>query len=270
MKKPNFKDILKRFTLIDILIIIAIVGAIAFAFIHTGVDEEKGESMSFDSSTINKFAEKYLSFYKDGKIVKTHVGGYNSTSGKYQELSGTVLWVDDYKGSNVKVLIAIDGDTTKTPILAGLYKDVKNADFHIEHITLETTGEKYKNITEIKVYPKNITTLNELSQGIGNGSNFTITTTIAIDKKERGIFQNLANELFLNGRKESIRPLSESVDDQIVLVMAGKNEIDISSGILGTINGKTDIITLRIYDSTPEDVEAIKKAFDVISIKKVT
>jgi hypothetical protein len=269
MKKLNFKGLLKKFTIIDILIIIVIIGAIAFAFIHTGANEEKGESISFDSTTLSKFSEKYLSFYQEGKIVKTHVSGYDATTGKYQELYGTVLWVDDYKGSNVKVLIALDGSSEK-PILAGLYKDVKNADFHIEHITLETTGEKYKNLTEIRIHPKNITTLDELSQNIENGTNYTISTTIAIDKKDSTVFQELSNGLFLYGMKESIRPPFESINDQIVLIMAERNEINIASGILGTINGKTNIITIRIYNSTPEEIENIKKAFDVINVKKVT
>ena len=270
MKKPNFKDILKKFTIIDILIILAIIGAIAFAFIHTGNDEQQTESISFDSTTLNKLAEKYLSFYKEGRVVKTHVSGYNSTTGKHQELSGTVLWVDDYKGSNVKVLIAVDGDESSTPILAGLYKDVKNADIYIDHITLESSGEKYKALTEIRAHPKNITTLDELTKSIKNGTNYTISTTIAIDEKDSGTLQELSNSLFLNGRKESIRPSSENVNDQIALIMAGKNEIELATEILGTINGKSGLITIRIYDSTPEKIKAIENAFDVINVRKVT
>ena len=270
MKKPNFKDILKKFTIIDILIILAIVGAIAFAFIHTGNDDQQSESVSFDSTTLNKFAEKYLSFYKEGKIVKTHVSGYNSTTGESQDLSGTVLWVDDYKGSAVKVLIAVDGDSNNEPILAGLYKDVRNADIYIEHITLETSGEKYKNLTEIRVNPKNITTLDDLVKPIQDGTNYTISTTIAIDEKDSGTFQELSNVLFLNGRKESIRPLSESINNQISLITAGKNEIELATEILGTINGKTNLITIRIYDSTPEKIKAIEDAFDVINLRKIS
>ena len=270
MKKPNFKDILKRFTIIDILIILAIVGAIAFAFIHTGNTEGQSESISFDSTTLNKFTEKYLSFYQEGKVVKTRVGGYNSTTGEYQELSGTVLWVDDYRGSNVKVLIDVNEDSNNTPILAGLYKDVRNADIYIEHVTLQTSGEKYKNLTEIRAYPKNITSLDELIKTIPNEANYTISTTMAIDEKDSGTFQELSNTLFLNGRKESIKPLSESVNDQIVLVMAEKNEIEIATEILGTINGKTSLITIRIYDSTPDDIKAIEEAFSVINVRKVS
>jgi len=270
MKTPNFKDILKRFTIIDILIILAIIGAIAFAFIHTGNDDEQQESISFDSTTLSKFAEKYLSFYQDGKIVKTHVGGYNSTTGKYQELSGTILWVDDYRGINVKVLIAVDGDSSREPILAGLYRDVKNADIYIDYITLEASGEKYKNLTEIRTYPKDIATLDELTKIIPNEANYTISTTIAIDEKDSGTLQELSNALFLNGRKESIKPVTESANDQIILVMAEKNEIEIATEILGTINGKSDLLTIRIYDSLPKDIKAIEEAFNVISVRKIS
>lgn len=270
MKKPNFKSILKRFTIIDILIILCIIGALVFAFIHTGGNEEKSESVSFDSSTLNKFAEKYLSFYQEGKVVKTHVGGYNASSGEYQELSGTVLWVDDKKGYDVKVLIDVDGDSSNKPILATLYKDITDADIYIEHITLETSGEKYKNVTEIEINPQNISTLNELATKMGNNTNYTISTTIAIDEKDSKTFQELSNELFLNGKKQSIRPVSESIYNQIALVMAGKNELSIASEILGTINGKTDMITIRLYNSSPEEIKSIEKAFDVVNVKKIS
>jgi hypothetical protein len=270
MNKPNFKSILKKFTIIDVLIIIGIIGVVVFAFIQIGENEEKTESVSFDSSTLNKFAEKYLSFYQEGKVIKTQVGGYNSSTGKYQELSGTVIWVDDSKGSDVKVLIDVDGDSSNKPILAGLYKDIKNADIYIEHITLETTGEKYKNVTEIEISPTNITTFNDINQGIQDGTNYTISTTIAIDEKDSKIFQELSNELFLNGRKESIKPNGETIYDQLILVMAQKEQINIASKLLGTINGKTGLLTIRIYDTSQEEINSIKKAFDVINVKKIT
>jgi len=269
MKKPNFKS-LKRFTIIDILIILCIIGAVVFAFNHTGGDEEKTEAISFDSSTMTKFGEKYLSFYREGKIVKTHVGGYNASTGKYQELSGTILWVDDKKGYDVKVLMEVDGDSNKTPILAALYKDNNNADIYIEHITLEASGEKYKNVTEIEINPRNIKRLSKLTSKMGNNTNYTISTSIAIDVKSSKVFKELSNELFLNGRKQSITPAVDSSNNQITLIMAGKDELDIASKILRRINGKTGLITIRIYNSSPEDIKSIEETFDVINIKKVT
>ncbi|MCL2116683.1 MAG: adhesin [Methanobrevibacter sp.] len=266
MKKPNLKKILKRFTWVDVIIIVCVVGAVVFAFTQIGGNEERTQSFSFDSSTMNKLAEKYLSFYREGKVIKTHFGGYNSSTGEYQEFYGTVQWVDDYKGANVKVLVDVDGQL----ILAGLYKDVKNADIYIEYITLETDGEKYNNVTEIQVKPENIRNLNDIVKNIPNETNYTIYTTVAIDLKDSLIQQNLTNALQLNGKRESIRPLSDSVQDQLIIIMAQNKELDLASEILGTFNGQTDIITIRIYNSTEKDIQAIENSYDVINIRKVS
>ena len=266
MKQIKLKEVFKRFNWVDMIILLCVVGGIVFAFMQIGGNEEKTQSISFDSSTMNKFFEKYLTFYREGKIVKTHIGGYNSSSGEYQELHGTILWVDDYKGSNVKVLIDIEGQI----ILAGLYKDVKNADIYIEHITLETDGEKYNNVTEIQIKPETILNLDELTKNIPNKTNYTIHTTIAIDIKDSQILQNLANTLLFNGKRESIKPTGDSMQDQILISGAQKNELIIASEILGTINGQTGFITIRIYNTTDNDIQAIKNSFDVINIRKVS
>ena len=266
MKKIKLKEILKRFTWVDVIIILCVVGAIVFAFTQIGGNEEKTQAISFDSSTMNKFSEKYLSFYREGKLVKSHVGGYNSSSGEYQELYGRIVWVDDLKGSNVKVLIDVDGQL----VLAGLYKDVENADIYIEYITLETDGEKYNNVVEIQIKPENITNLNDITKNIPKETNYTIYTTIATDIKNSQILQNLANVLQLNGNRESIKPVSGSIPDQITINWAQKKELDLASEVLGTINGQTGIITIRIYDTVESDIQAIKNSYDVINIRQVT
>lgn len=266
MKKPNLKGILKRFTWVDVIIILLVVGAVVFAFTQIGGNEEKTQSVSFDSSTMNKLAEKYLSFYREGKIIKTHLGGYNSSSGEYQELYGTVQWVDDYKGANVKVLVDVDGQL----VLAGLYKDVKNVDIYIEHITLETDGEKYNNVTEIQVKPENITNLEDIAENIPNETNYTIYTTVATDSIDSQILQNLANVLQFDGKRESIRSLSDSIQNQLLIFMAQKKELSVASEILGTLNGQTSTITIRIYNTTENDIQSIKNSYDVINIRKVS
>ncbi|MDR0900608.1 MAG: adhesin [Methanobrevibacter sp.] len=265
MKKPDLKKLLKRFTIIDIIIIIAIVAAVAFAFIHIGADENKGESVSYDTSTVNKLPEKYLSFYREGKIVETTVGGYNSSSGKYQELHGRVKWVDDYRGTDVKILIDIGGKD----ILAGLYKDVKNADIYIEKITLETTGQKYENLVEIQIKPITISQLSEINNKIPQNLNYSIDTTIAIDKKDSQIYQKLNNELYLNGKKVSIRQPTQDNEDNLLLKSTGPVEIAIASEILGIINGETDLITIRLYGASSEDISELKNIFDVINVRKI-
>lgn len=270
MKKPNLKNILKRFTIIDVLIIVVVIGTIVFALMYAGGDKEKSGSVSFDSSTMNKLAEKYLSFYQEGKIVKTHLGGYNPIDGKYQELYGTIIWVDDNKGSDVQVLIDVDEESNNKPILARLYKDGKNADLYVEHITLETDGKKYENLTEITINPQNITTLNELNDILGDNVKYTISTKISIDEKDSKVYQQLSNELFLNGRKTSIKPINENTYDQITLIMANNSEITIASEILRNINGETGLIAIRIYNSNPEAIKTIENSFDISNVRKIT
>jgi flagellar basal body-associated protein FliL len=265
MKKPESKNFLKKFTIVDILIILCVVGAVAFAFMQIGNDDSRVEAISFDSSTMSKFVEKYSSFYKDGHIVKTHVGGYSSKTGEYQELYGTIVWVNDDK-SNVQVLVDIDG----TLVLAGLYTDLRDADIYVEHITIETSDEKYKNVTDVLIEPMKVETLENLVNGIPDNVNYTIYTTIAISTKNNTLFQELQNELYSNGKKSSIKTSNVNLRDQITLVMATNSDITIGNKILGSINGQTDLITLRIYNSNHSDIEAIKKTFNVKNIRKVT
>jgi len=264
MKK--LKNILNRFTWIDFVIVVCVICAVIFAFSHIGSDDNKEESVSFDSSTMNKFGEKYLSFYDEGKIIKTHLGGYNSSSGEYIEVYGRVLWVCKYKEADVHVLIDVDGQ----PIVAGLHKEVSDADVYIEHITLETSGEKYPNLIEIKAQPKNISYLTDIDEGISENINYTIDTKIAIDSKTSQQYQELFNELYSKFRKDSIRTFTDDSDDYISVIMATNNELDIGSKILGNLNGQTDIITIRIYNSNAKDIEAFKENFDIISIRHVS
>ena len=91
-----------KFTLIDYLIIILVICAVIFAFIHITTDDSSDiKKTAFDASTMNKLPETYLNYYKDGYIVKSNVKGSNSTNGEKVSLNGTVKWVDE--GSSVKV-----------------------------------------------------------------------------------------------------------------------------------------------------------------------
>ena len=85
-----------KFTIIDYIIIILVICAIAFAFIHiTSDDSSNIQKTAFDSSTFSKLPETYLNYYKEGKIVKATVNGINSTNGDRISLNGTVKWVDE-------------------------------------------------------------------------------------------------------------------------------------------------------------------------------
>ena len=78
-----------KFTLVDYIIIILVICAVAFAFIHITSDNSSSiQKTAFDASTINKLPETYLNYYKDGKIVKSTVTGSNATNGEKVTLNG--------------------------------------------------------------------------------------------------------------------------------------------------------------------------------------
>ena len=195
----------KRFTLVDYAIIILVICAVVFAFIHiTSHEDTVNEKTSYDSSTLNKIAEKYLTYYRQGYIVNTTVNGYNATDGKAVTLTGTIKWLDDDKGSNVKALVNSNGKD----YIVGLYNHVPNADVYINSMTLEMNGDKYSNLTDIKVNPKNITSINDLVSGISNDTRYEITTTISMDSVESTKLQEIANTLFGNDGRISFKGLN--------------------------------------------------------------
>lgn len=260
--KPNF---LNKITLIDILIIICIVGAIGFAIVHISTNDDGSSSTSFDSSTTNKLVEKYLNYYSEGSIITSKVVGTNASSGEKVTFNGTVKWADDDSGANVKVLIENNGEK----VLAGLYKDVPNADIYIDKITLETNGTKYQNLKEITINSENISTLNDLISGIPNGTEYEISTKIAIDSNPSQTYQKLANELYKD-KRISIKVSTANPQDIINIVRANPKEINTGNNILGTINGQTDTITLRIYNCTDNQLQTIKNNYNVTNVENVT
>ena len=120
-----------KFTIIDYIIIILVICAVIFAFIHiTSDDTSTIQKTAFDSSTANKIIDTYSNYYKDGYIVKATLNGFNSTNGEEVTINGTVKWVDD--GNIAKILVQSENGT----YLTGLYKNVKNADIYMDKISL--------------------------------------------------------------------------------------------------------------------------------------
>ena len=254
---------MKKFTLIDYIIIILVICAIAFAFIHiTTNDSSDLQKTAFDESTVNKIPDTYLKYYKDGFIVNATVEGFNSTNGQEVSLAGTVIWEDDNGGGDVKLLI----ESNNTTYTAGLYRYNPNVDIYIDHISLESNGEKYKNLTEIKVKPKEVASLNDLIAGIDNDTTFEITTKVAIDEIKTSQIQKIKNKLVEEGRI-SIKPETGDMDNQIIISRATKENINDIDSILGNINGISDEITIRIYDTEDHQVDNIKNKYDVINIR---
>lgn len=253
-----------KFTLIDYIIIILVICAIAFAFVHIMSDDSSDlQKTAFDESTVNKIPDTYLKYYKDGCIVKATVEGYNSTDGKETTLNGTVIWEEDNGGNGVKLLI----DSNNETYLVGLYRTVPDADIYIDHISLESNGEKYKNLCEIKAKPMKIGSLKDLTSKIPNDADYEITTDIALDSLSSEDAQKINNKLSSNGKRESIKT-SNDKSDYIFLKKSTKENINDADSILGNIDGLTNEITIRVYDSQESQINEIEKNFDVMNLRK--
>ena len=240
MKKPGF---LNKITIIDILIIICIIGAVGFAIYHiTDDDSTKASATSFDYSTNPKMLETYLDYYKEGKIVTSEIVGTDAKSGEKIELNRRVLWLGEDGNGRVNVLL----DDNGKPLLAGFYIDVPNADLFIDSISLETNGDTYKNFKDITVSPKEINNLNDLISEIPNGTHCEISTSISIDNFNSVKYQKLLNAL--NENKKPCIVLRNSQINTLEINRANKTDLTIASEILGDFNGQTSQIRIRTYD----------------------
>lgn len=253
---------MKKFTIIDYIIIILVICAVVFAFIHiTSDDSSKIQKTAFDASTINKIPDTYLNYYKDGHIVKTTVNGFNSTNGEEVTINGTVKWIGDDGGNTVKILV----ESNNTTYLAGLYRNVPNADIYIDKISLESDGSTYSNLVEVTLKPKNVTSLSDLTNNLTG--DYEISTIISLDSVDAVKMQEVMNKLNENGKRLSIKA-PNTVENQINIEKATKANIDDANSILGNINGMTREITIRIYDCSDSQLNQIKDNFDVINIRK--
>lgn len=239
MKKPGF---LNKITIIDILIIICIIGAVGFAIYHMADDDSSNASAtSFDYSTNPKILETYLDYYKNGNVVTSTIVGTDAKTGEKVELNGKVLWLGETEKEKVNVLI----DDNGKKLLAGFYKDVPNADLFIDSISLESNGDTYRNVKDITVAPKEISSLNDLISEMPNGSNCEISTSIAMDNLDSVKYQKLLNALYEN-KKPCIVMNGES--NVLEINRANKTDLKTASEILGDFNGQTSQIKIRTYD----------------------
>ena len=240
MKKPNF---LNKLTIIDLLIIICVIGAAGFAIYHMADDDSSTASAtSFDYSTNPKILETYLDYYKNGNVVTSTIVGTDANTGEKLELSGNVLWLGESEKEKVNVLI----DSNGKEMLAGFYKDVPNADIFIDSISLESNGDIYANITDFTVAPKEISNLNELISEIPNGTQYEISTNIAIDNLDSIKYQKLLNALYKN--KKPCIVLKNDQTNVLEINRANKTDLEIASKILGDFNGQTGQIQIRTYN----------------------
>ena len=250
-----------KFTLIDYIIIILVIVAIIFAFIHiTSDDADNIEKTAFDESTINKIPDTYLKYYKNGIKVTATVEGYNSSNNEKISLTGEVIWSDN-SGNDVKLLIKNENGT----YLTGFYRYNPNVDIYIDQISLESNDEKYPNLVEIKTNGKEINSLNDLTSGIGNNSNFEISTKISLDSLDKKAMQKITNKL-QNEKRLSIKTSTSDMDNQIVISKATKENINNANAILGNIDGMSGDITIRIYNCSDKDIKMIEDNYNVVNI----
>lgn len=248
-----------KFTIIDYIIIILVICAVIFAFIHiTSDDTSTIQKTAFDSSTANKIIDTYSNYYKDGYIVKATLNGFNSTNGEEVNINGTVKWVDD--GNIAKILVQSENGT----YLTGLYKNVKNADIYMDKISLESDGSKYQNLKEFTIKPKEITSLNDLVKGL-NGSDYEISTTISLDSVDSTKIQEIENKIESHNKRLSIK--SNDNNNQLILTQSDKQNIEDGNSVLGSFNGITDEITIRIYNCSDDQLNAVKENYDVVNIR---
>lgn len=258
------KKILKKFSLVDYVIIILVICAVIFAFIHlTSDDSAKIEKTAFDASTINKIPDTYFSKYQDGTIMKASVNGINASDGEEVNLNGTVKWIDDNGGTNVKVLIDSDNQT----YLLGLYKSVPEADIYIKTLSIESNGTKYDNLVEFKLKPANITSLDDLVSKIPNNTDYEISTEITTKPIDTVKLQEIANIINGKDKRLSIKSIDLGQNTQLKLTKANSENIHDANSVLGNINGISDEITIRIYNCSDNQLNAIKNNYEVVNIR---
>lgn len=79
--------------------------------------------------------------------------------------------------------------------------------------------------------------------------------------------QEITNNLINHSKRISIKTAASDMDDQIIIKKATKENINDADSILGGIDGTTDLITIRIYNSSDSQIKAIKDNYNVVNIR---
>lgn len=253
-----------KFTLVDYIIIVLVICAVAFAFIHiTSDDSSAMQKTAFDSSTINKIPENYMNQYMEGRIITATVEGYNSTNNEEIETNGTIIWEDDDGGSDVKILLSNENGT----YLLGTYRNNPNSDIYIDHMSMESNGEVYSNLTEVTLKGKNITSLKDLTSAIPNNTDYEITTIVSIDSLKSTDIQKITNAINSHNKRFAIKSAGTDNEDQLKIVRADSETLGYGDAVLGNFDGVTGEITIRIYNCSDSQLNAIKNGGDVVKIQ---
>ena len=137
-----------KFSILDYIIIIAIIGLVLFSFYHITTDmEENTLKTNYDDLTITKMMNNYLDLHTKNYIIKTTVNGINTTTGNNTEIKGIITWIGKNKEGGINVQI----ETPQGKNLAGLSENVPYADIYIKTITIETTEKEKYNATDFTI-----------------------------------------------------------------------------------------------------------------------
>ena len=179
------------------------------------------------------------------------------------ETDGNIIWMDDNSGNSLKVLVESNG----AKYLLGEYQDIPNADIYLNRMTLTVDGSIYPNLTEVMISPMNVTSLSQLTDSLGNKTNYEISTTVTVDSIDSSSFQEAENALYSGDHRISIKSTNTGLNEQLKIIRATSDEINLVSGIIGNIDGTSDEITIRIYNCTNQDLENIENNFNVLNVK---
>ena len=195
--------------------------------------------------------------------MKVTINGINATNGEEVNMNGTLKWIEDNGGTNIKMLV----DSNNQTYLVGLYKSIPDADIYINTISIETNGTKYDNLVEFTLKPMNVTSLNELVSKIPNNTNYEISTEITTNSIDGSKLQEISNLINAKDKRTSIKSGDPGTNTKLKLTRSTEQNINDANSILGSINGLTDDIVIRVYDCTDNQLNAIKNNYDVVNIR---
>lgn len=252
-----WKKFLGKINIFDLIIILAIIAIVSFAFIKTTDESDNIQKVSFDGSEMNKVFQKYGEYYSEGKLVKAKISGTDK-SGEMKEYEGTVRYCDENQ-----IVISTNGKK----IIGSYFINSKYCDLYLKSVGLSAEKNPDK-ITVITIKPMNISNFDELIIK-STDKKYYIKTDISMDETfDYSKVQEIDNELYSKLKLPSIQA-DKYGKSFFILRNTGSEELKIANTIMNNFNGKTNYIYINIYNASSEDIENIKKQFDVESVNTI-
>jgi len=259
------KKILEKFTLVDYVVVILVISVLIFGVMHEMTFNPSNiQETVFDKHTFDEISDIYFPYYEEGYIVNVGVTGINASNGDEVNIDGTLVWMEDNGGTNVKLLVESGGQR----YLMGLYKNVPKADVYINTISLEVAGT-YDNLVEFTLKPENISSMDDLVSKIPKSTNYEISTDVmSSNMLHPNKIQNLTYLLeHADDKRPSIKISYPGGNYKLQLLKSTPENINDANSILGQFTGYTDTIVLRVYNCTDYQFDAIKNNYNVENIR---